>query len=92
MVPDGAQLKTEEEWILLHGTHVLVQLIADASTQTILPLNFKPMGIRIESTCTIQDLKETLCGRIGEAKLRPDMLVLRLLNGGLQLEEAMSLA
>lgn len=86
------EYKTEEEWVLEAGSHISVTLIADTTAQSMVPRNFNPITLKVETMTLVQSLKEQLCAKVKQASLTPDLLSIQLLTGGTLLNDAMSLA
>jgi len=62
------------------------------TVQNLLPRNFSPMALRIETMSTVQALKEQLCEKISQGDLKPDLILIQMLTGGAHLNDAMTLA
>lgn len=44
------------------------------TVQGVLPRNFQPMALRLETMSTVQSLKELLCEKLGQESLEPGSL------------------
>ena len=67
-------------------------LIADTSAQQLLPRNFQPVNLRVSTTASIHEVKEQLCVKVGPAISAQSGLVIQTLNGGVFLNDAMTVA
>ena len=71
----GIEYRSEEEWLSICGSHVNVSLIADSTAQALAPkTNLEPITLHVATMATVQEVKETLCSKIGAPQFTPQAI------------------